>query len=124
MWDTCRCNASVCFESGFKTLAIAALFAILFACCARSDELDAYGGWADIRGKASGAFHIDKINGRYLLITPDGHGFVALGVNHLGAIKSNGQDARLSVVSFARVAGGSVSKGTSGDVCERLISLI
>lgn len=63
---------------------------ILFASSAGEKLLDPYGGWIDIRGEATGTFHIELFNGRYLLVTPDGHGFVALGVNHLGAIKANG----------------------------------
>ncbi|MBC8872632.1 MAG: hypothetical protein H8E44_24625 [Planctomycetes bacterium] len=75
-----------------RTSSIAVLLIVTFVRGAGSEELDAYGGWTDIRGQATGAFHIETINGRYVLITPAGHGFVALGVNHLGAIKGNGPD--------------------------------
>lgn len=53
-------------------------------------ELDPYGGWVDIKGKVTGSFHIETLQGRDILITPEGHGFVALGINHLGALKSPG----------------------------------
>ncbi len=55
-------------------------------------KLDTFGGWSDVSGKTTGAFHIETINGRPLLITPDGHGFVALGVNHLGVIRFHGPE--------------------------------
>jgi len=93
MWDTSRLSPAagkVCF----RTFASAALFIVILTHGARSEELDAYGGWADIQGEATDAFHIEIVNGRHLLVTPDGHGFVALGVNHLGAVKSNGHDER------------------------------
>lgn len=67
------------------------LFTFLF-CEANGQELDQYGGWKDIRAKPTGAFHTKTINGRSLLITPEGHGFIALGVNHLGAIKAHGKE--------------------------------
>lgn len=53
-------------------------------------RLDAFGGWTDLKGRATGWFHLETFNGRTLLVTPDGHGFVALGVNHLNAVKAHG----------------------------------
>ncbi len=64
---------------------------MLFAAISHSAELDPYGGWKDIRGQATGWFHLESINGRTLLITPEGHGFAALGVNHISAVRSPGQ---------------------------------
>ena len=55
-------------------------------------ELDQYGGWTDVKGQATGWFHIERLNGRDLLVTPDGHGFLPLGVNHLGAIRKAGKN--------------------------------
>ncbi len=56
----------------------------------RAAPLDAYGGWTDIKGRATGWFHLEAINGRTLLVTPDGHGFVALGINHFNTLKGQG----------------------------------
>lgn len=56
----------------------------------RTATLDAYGGWTDIKGTATGWFHLEAINGRTLLVTPDGHGFVALGINHFNTLKGHG----------------------------------
>ena len=47
-------------------------------------QTDRYGGNIDIKRKATGFFRIEKINGRFLLLTPEGHAYVALGANHVG----------------------------------------
>lgn len=39
-------------------------------------------GYATIRGKATGFFHVEKIGGRWWLITPRGEGFYAVGTDH------------------------------------------
>ncbi len=49
-------------------------------------EFDEFGGVSSMKGKTTGAFHIEKINGRDCLVTPDGHGFFSLGVVHISAI--------------------------------------
>ena len=48
-------------------------------------ETDRYGGNLEIKHEATGFFHIENINGRWMLVTPDGHGYVALGANHVGS---------------------------------------
>ena len=45
---------------------------------------DQYGGSLTVVGKATGWFHLETIGGRSWLVTPAGHGFVSLGVNHIG----------------------------------------
>ncbi len=45
--------------------------------------LDAYGGAMTIKADATGYFWLKEINGRWFFITPEGHGFIPLGVNHL-----------------------------------------
>ncbi len=45
-------------------------------------EFDAYGGNTAIKAEATGFFHIQQLDGRYFLITPEGHGYRALGINH------------------------------------------
>ena len=44
-------------------------------------DLDRYGGRLDVQGRATGWFHTQKLDGRWRLVTPDGHGFFSLGVN-------------------------------------------
>ncbi len=49
--------------------------------------VDQYGGIKALRGRSTGAFHLEKTGKRDSLFTPDGHGFLSLGVVHIGAIK-------------------------------------
>ncbi len=68
-----------------KQLAGAAGAFILAPYGAHSYEIqgrDSYGGWTGLRGKATGFFHTEIINGRHWLITPLGNVFLSLGVNH------------------------------------------
>jgi len=46
-------------------------------------EQDRFGGTARIHGEATGFFRIEEIDGRWWFITPDGHGFLSLAVNHI-----------------------------------------
>jgi len=62
-------------------------------CDTQAFETDRYGGNMAITREATGFFRTEKVNGRWLLITPEGHGYVALGANHTGympASKKNG----------------------------------
>jgi len=45
-------------------------------------QLDQYGGFLDIKGKQTGFFHTERINDRWWLVTPEGHGFFGIGVSH------------------------------------------
>jgi len=47
-----------------------------------SDNLDAYGGFIDVVGKQTSFFHAERINNRWWLVTPDGHGFFGIGLSH------------------------------------------
>ncbi|MEO8605356.1 MAG: hypothetical protein ABI629_22495 [bacterium] len=44
---------------------------------------DAWGGWRGVSSTASGRFRTEQIDGVWWLITPDGHGFFSVGVDHL-----------------------------------------
>ena len=46
-----------------------------------SESADRYGGNMAVHLQATGWFHAQKSNGRWRLVTPDGHGFFSLGVN-------------------------------------------
>jgi hypothetical protein len=67
---------------------------VLFAADGNADSeashLDRFGGFEDIEATATGWFHLQTINGRTVLVTPEGHPFVALGVNHIAAINKAG----------------------------------
>lgn len=47
-------------------------------------ELDRYGGRGDLKGKATGFFHTEKLGGRWLLVDPAGGAFISVGVNAIG----------------------------------------
>lgn len=47
--------------------------------------VDRYGGRLDVQGQATGWFHAQRIDGRWRLVTPAGHGFFSLGVNAVAA---------------------------------------
>ncbi|MEM9283514.1 MAG: hypothetical protein AAGA96_16950 [Verrucomicrobiota bacterium] len=45
-------------------------------------EVDTYGGFTDIKGEKTGFFHVEKINGRWWLVTPEGNAFWGIGIAH------------------------------------------
>lgn len=53
----------------------------------QAPDWDSYGGIVQLKLKATGWFRLDRLAGRDLLVTPSGHGYVALGVNHAGALE-------------------------------------
>ncbi len=53
---------------------------------------DRYGGDQSITRDATGFFRIEEIRGRHFLITPGGHGFRALGLNHFHMMTSRDFD--------------------------------
>jgi hypothetical protein len=68
--------------SYMATVMCLSTFCSLFCRTTLGAELDAYGGCIDIRGERTGFFHTQQIDGRWWLVTPDGHGFLSLGINH------------------------------------------
>ncbi|GLQ92662.1 beta-galactosidase [Dyella acidisoli] len=57
----------------------------LLAQLAERHVLDAYGGRQNIALTRTGWFHTQKANGRWWLVTPDGHAFFSLGINTVTA---------------------------------------
>lgn len=66
------------------------LAALGFVSAGNGDDLkfDAHRGLISVKGAATGFFHLEEINGRSMLVTPAGHGYLALGVNHLRVLAS------------------------------------
>jgi hypothetical protein len=61
---------------------------------ASGPERDSYGGVLALKASgATGYFHLEEINGRPYLITPEGHGYVALGINHFHTMTRTDYDA-------------------------------
>ena len=56
-----------------------------------TEGFDSYGGYLNTKGKATGRFHLETVDDRHFLITPEGHGYIALGVCHTGEFKRNGE---------------------------------
>jgi len=42
---------------------------------------DPYGGFTRVKSKGSGYFRVEQVDGRWWFITPDGNGFLSMGVN-------------------------------------------
>lgn len=62
-------------------------FVLLAYLCTRSvatAESDRYGGHPELKGRATGWFHVEQINGRWFFVTPEGNAFFSLGVTHTG----------------------------------------
>jgi hypothetical protein len=55
----------------------------LISVAQNSPKLDSYGGTTSIKGKATGFFHFEEIDGRYWYITPEGNGFFPIALSHL-----------------------------------------
>ncbi|MEM9281679.1 MAG: hypothetical protein AAGA96_07635 [Verrucomicrobiota bacterium] len=45
---------------------------------------DRYGGLKALKTEATGWFRVEKFGERWLFVTPEGHGYFALGANHVG----------------------------------------
>lgn len=52
-------------------------------------ELDPYGGWAALQWEATGFFRVAEVDGRWWLVTPDGHPFFSTGINGVGSVGSS-----------------------------------
>lgn len=80
---------------------IPAVFVIenLFAEERATDQaFDSYGGNRTITGTAKGFFHLEEIDGRHYLITPEGHGYRALGINHFHMMTSRDYDGAIGQI--------------------------
>ena len=58
------------------------LLLLIAGTSAHAEDLDGYGGFTDIKGEKTGFFHTQKIDDRWWLVTPDGHGFFGIGLSH------------------------------------------
>ena len=55
---------------------------------------DRHGGYLNHQGTGTGRFHLEEINGRHFLVTPEGYGFFSLGVTHTMGI-AKPEDTRI-----------------------------
>lgn len=69
------------------TVAALVMLGVSFSNAAESN-FDSFGGNMSLQGEATGFFHLEEIDGRHFLITPEGHGYRALGINHFHMMTS------------------------------------
>ena len=62
---------------------------------AAEPSFDSFGGNRALKGKATGFFHLGEIDGRHFLITPEGHAYRALGINHFHMMTSQDHDGAI-----------------------------
>ena len=62
--------------------ALLGLSLLVLPAATHAQQLDQYGGFHDVKGRRTGFFHTERINDRWWLITPDGHGFFGIGISH------------------------------------------
>ena len=46
--------------------------------------VDLYGGATTLKSRSTGFFRLEQVAGRWFFITPEGHGYIPIGINHLG----------------------------------------
>ena len=73
--------------NNLNTLSKVATACVALTCCsatidAQTNDLDKYGGFVDIKGEKTGFLHAEKIDDRWMLVTPEGHGFWGIGMAH------------------------------------------
>lgn len=67
--------------------AVVAMVSLLAAGSAgAAEQRDRFGGWDAVRGKATGFFHTEQIDGVWWLVTPEGNAFFSKGVNHISYV--------------------------------------
>jgi hypothetical protein len=66
---------------GFLVVIVFSLLLIAVPGYSSTSEFDKYGGWTKLKGKSTGFFHPEQIDGRWWFITPDGNAFLSIGVN-------------------------------------------
>ncbi|MGO9201680.1 MAG: beta-agarase [Limisphaerales bacterium] len=59
------------------------LFLMLSFCQSHAAGYDSYGGWLELKGKRTGFFHTEQIQGRWWLISPAGNALFSKGVDHV-----------------------------------------
>ncbi|HEV2445924.1 MAG TPA: hypothetical protein VGS58_08385 [Candidatus Sulfopaludibacter sp.] len=64
-------------------LLIPALAAVWAGISAADSVYDQYGGWLKLAGVKTGYFHTQQFDGRWWLVTPDGHAFFSKGVDNV-----------------------------------------
>ncbi|MFH1996493.1 MAG: O-antigen ligase family protein [Candidatus Omnitrophota bacterium] len=72
------------------------LLAIASSTHADEAQFDKYGGWMGLKGKPTGWFHTEQMNGRWWIITPEGNVFWSIGMYcvRIGGLPETGTKKR------------------------------
>ena len=76
------------------TARVAVIGLVLLTGCAKPPAYDRFGGYTGIEREAAGHFRVEQVDGRWMFITPEGHGYVALGANHVGKFLDHPEQPR------------------------------
>lgn len=69
---------------GWRIITLLCALVVAPASAAEPDPgYDAWRGWLGVASTATGRFRVEQVDGVWWLITPDGHGFFSVGVDHL-----------------------------------------
>jgi hypothetical protein len=79
-----------------------------------SADVDKYGGFKNTQAKATGFFRVEKINGRWWLVDPDGHLFFSTGVNGIGTAMATRVTGREDLFAALPPGNGGLSGGPGG----------
>jgi hypothetical protein len=71
-----------------------------------------YGGFADTKAKATGFFRVEKIEGRWWFVDPDGHLFLSMGADSMGASAPTPTQGREAL--FAQLPPAEAGSGRGG----------
>jgi hypothetical protein len=80
-----------------KFLKIALVLMVAFnheigICFGQDGDHDQYGGYKKIKSNPAGYFRIENKGDKWYLVTPDGNGFRAMGINHFSSKMENPQE--------------------------------
>ena len=56
--------------------------------------LDSYGGTTQLKGKSTGWFHLEELDGRRWFITPEGNAFFPVSLSHIYTGKQSADRAK------------------------------
>ena len=65
---------------------------------------DRFFGTDRIQAESTGYFRVEQVDGRWWFVTPDGHGFLSLGINHIDSSALKYED-NINVWSLAENLG-------------------
>jgi hypothetical protein len=66
-----------------RWLALSTFLFLASTAVSQTTEYDRYGGWSRVRGSRTGFFHVERSDGRWWFVTPEGNGFLSNGVDHI-----------------------------------------